>query len=235
MTPRRNGLAAEISRTGPKNGAAMNQRAAHWNDRYARQDQPWDTGRPSRELCRLLEQFDVAPSRALEFGCGTGTNATYLAGQGFRVTAVDIAPVAIEAARARALQAGVEATFHVADLLTPIDEQPFWEGVPFPLVFDRGVYHALRRIDVERFTDNVRRATAPDGLYIVLAGNANESHEGEGPPRVHAAQLCDELSDGFHLVQLREFRFDSSTADGRRIRPLAWSVVLRRCGGSRPA
>jgi SAM-dependent methyltransferase len=199
-----------------------------WNDRYARHDTPWDTGRPSTQLRQWLTELAIAPCRVLEIGCGTGINAVYLAQQGFQVTAVDTAALAIEAARQRAQQAGVDVDFFVADLLVPLQQQPFWDGRPFILVFDRGVYHAVRRVDLKQFTRMLQAVAAPGALYLVLAGNANEAWEGEGPPRVEADTLCRELTCGFDLVALRECRFDVTQIGGQAARPLAWSAVLRR-------
>ena len=45
-------------------------------------------------------QFE--PCRALELGCGTGTNSVWLAQQGFEVTGIDLAPLAVEQAEQRA-------------------------------------------------------------------------------------------------------------------------------------
>jgi hypothetical protein len=39
-----------------------------WNDRYARHDTPWDTGRPSTQLRQWLTELAIAPCRALEIG-----------------------------------------------------------------------------------------------------------------------------------------------------------------------
>ena len=69
-----------------------------WNNRYQQADTPWDSGVPSAQLVAALDGGLVAPCRALELGCGTGTNAIYLAQRGFDVTAVDAAPLAIETA-----------------------------------------------------------------------------------------------------------------------------------------
>ena len=63
-----------------------------WNARYLSGELPWDSGLPSRELQRVLEEQKIAPGRALELGCGTGTNAIELARRGFDVTAVNCAP-----------------------------------------------------------------------------------------------------------------------------------------------
>jgi Thiopurine S-methyltransferase (TPMT) len=47
--------------------------AAKWNDRYQKADIPWDTGRPSSELQRILKAHNIRLCRALELGCGKGT------------------------------------------------------------------------------------------------------------------------------------------------------------------
>jgi len=48
----------------------------HWDTRYREGDSPWDTGQPSGELLRVLREERIAPCRALELGCGTGTGAS---------------------------------------------------------------------------------------------------------------------------------------------------------------
>src|SRR5262245_65285002 len=88
-----------------------------WNDRYRDGNLPWDTGRPSPELERLLSRNTIHPCRALEIGCGTGTNSVWLAQQGFDVTSVDVAPLAVERAGQRATSAGVKVRFLVANVL----------------------------------------------------------------------------------------------------------------------
>ncbi len=84
-----------------------------WNDRYRDGDLPWDTGRPSSELQRVVGRHAIRPCRALEIGCGTGTNSVWLAQQGFEVTGFDMAPLAVERAEQLARAAGVKAHFVV--------------------------------------------------------------------------------------------------------------------------
>ena len=88
-----------------------------WNDRYRDGNLPWDTGRPSSELQRVFSRNTIQPCRALEIGCGTGTNSVWLAQQGFEVTGIDLAPLAVEQAEKRAHAAGVKVHFVVADVL----------------------------------------------------------------------------------------------------------------------
>jgi hypothetical protein len=78
-----------------------------WNERYRDGDRPWDTGQPSAELQQVVSRHAIRPCRALDIGCGTGTNCVWLAQQGFDVTGIDVAPLAIEQANCRAQAAGV--------------------------------------------------------------------------------------------------------------------------------
>src|SRR5215210_1343108 len=55
------------------------------------------------DLPAAPEQTDV-----LEYGCGTGPGACFLAARGFRVDAVDLVPRAIELAKRFAAERGLE-------------------------------------------------------------------------------------------------------------------------------
>ncbi len=77
----------------------MNAPKRDWNERYATGDLPWDTGRHDRCLEKLVSTGAVEPCRALELGCGTGSNAIWMALQGFDVSAVDLSPLAISRSR----------------------------------------------------------------------------------------------------------------------------------------
>lgn len=195
-----------------------------WNQRYAEGNTPWDNQQPDNELKRVIEQFSVAPCRMLELGCGTGTNALWLAEQRFDVTAFDLSSLAIEQAVAKAAVSNAKIRFVQADVFDLPDL-----GEPFPFVFDRGVYHCVRRFSAARFAEVVATLTASEGYYLTLAGNPNEPEPPQGgPPRVAADELCRELSPHLQLVQLREFRFDPIVIDGIVDQPLAWSALWRR-------
>ena len=68
---------------------------------------PWDTNKAPAELQAIAEGADaLPPSRALDLGCGTGTQAVYLSRLGWQVTAVDSVERALEQARARDAASG---------------------------------------------------------------------------------------------------------------------------------
>jgi SAM-dependent methyltransferase len=192
--------------------------AAKWDEQYLSGETPWDTGRPSPELQRVLGALKLTPGRALELGCGTGTNSVWLAQQGFEVTALDLSEEAIKQARQRAQAANVNVNFVVGDVLAP----PRFEQ-PFAFFFDRGCYHVVRRIDPLAYGAAVRGLLGPGAQGLILAGNAKAPKQ-PGPPVVSQTELRDELSPFFEIRQLREFHFDPKPGSGDDF--LAWSIQV---------
>jgi SAM-dependent methyltransferase len=162
----------------------------------------------------------IPPCRALELGCGTGTNCVWLAQQGFEVTGIDLAPLAVERADQRARSAGVKAQFLVADVLQLPDLER-----PFAFFLDRGCYHAVRRTAPERYAPAVARQLSSGGRGLILAGNAREPHD-PGPPVVTEEQIRDELGLAFQILDLHEFRFDESPGVPQRF--LGWSCLVEK-------
>jgi len=194
--------------------------AEHWDRRYREGDVPWDTGQVSAELHRVISEAPIRPCRAIELGCGTGSNILWLERHEFEVVGVDISARAIERARERARQMGAFAAFVVADALELPDL-----GAPFQFFFDRGCYHAVRRLDAARYVQNVHKITAPDAAGLVLAGNAREPHS-PGPPVVTEEEIRREWGELFAIDWLREFHFDAPPGSDERI--LGWSFLLHR-------
>jgi SAM-dependent methyltransferase len=191
-----------------------------WDNRYVIADTPWDTGLPSTELQRLIVEDKIQPCTAIELGCGTGTNAVWLAGLGFEVTALDFSPTAIDLARQKKARAAARVRFLTADVLDPPEDI----GGPYRFIFDRGCYHVVREIDVSRYLRTLERITEAGSVALVLTGNSNEPRT--GPPVVSEAEIRAELGSHFEIVRLREFRFDPTK--GEVGQPLGWSSLLRR-------
>lgn len=194
-----------------------------WDSAYRRGGRPgWDTGRPSSTLKRAVEDGTLRPCRVLELGCGSGTNAIYLAGQGFDVTAIDIAPTALSQGLQKAREAGVQVRWVLADVLAPPPLEPF------DLIFDRGCYHGVRRQNAAGYVEAIRRLSRPGTRVLILAGNANDPRRGGGPPKIKEEEIRADFSS-FEFEWLREARFDSRDPAGKGA--LAWSILLRRKKG----
>ena len=101
--------------------------------------QPWDTPPPD-ELRHAIEgPHALSPGHALDVGCGTGTNAIYLARHGWQVTGVDFSSAAIDKARDKA--AGVSGPQFMRGDATRLSELPIPR--PVDLVLDMGTFHTL--------------------------------------------------------------------------------------------
>src|SRR3954468_5181231 len=75
---------------------------------------PWDIG-AAQPVVIEAERAGRFHGAVLDVGSGLGDNAIYLAGQGHPVTGIDAAPTAIEQARHRAQERGVDVQFALAD------------------------------------------------------------------------------------------------------------------------
>ena len=101
----------------------VEQGADQWDERYAGAEQVW-SGEPNGAL--VAEVGDLEPGRALDVGCGEGADAIWLAGRGWRVTAIDVSGVALRRAAAAADRAGVEVEWMQAALLdAPLTDRDF--------------------------------------------------------------------------------------------------------------
>lgn len=197
----------------------MNGPPRDWNERYRAGTTPWDSRIPSRELARVLAEETIPAGTALELGCGTGTNAIYLARSGFQVTGVDVSAVALSTARQVAAEAEVTIDFQLRDLSQPLTDLP-----RFDFVFDRGCYHCVRKINVSALLDNLARCTRPGSRMLVLTGNSRSEGE-QGPPQLSEAELREDFGSLFQIDWIREFHFeDAGNIEG----PLGWSTLLTR-------
>ncbi|MGV3758259.1 MAG: class I SAM-dependent methyltransferase [Actinomycetota bacterium] len=122
---------------------------------------PWHREAPPP----LLERAVAArpgPGRALDLGCGEGVYATHLAQQGWSVVGIDFVPAALDAARRRAEQAGVELELVEGDVL---DHRP---AMPYDLVLDSGCLHHLPKPKVPAYRRRLDEWLAPGGAYVLV-------------------------------------------------------------------
>ncbi len=160
---------------------------SRWQERYQNNETPWDTGRPDSQLIRMMLEFPIRPCNLLEIGCGTGTNAIWLAQHEFKVTGVDISEAAILKAKEKALNAEVKCEFFAADFL---NEKII--GAPFDFLFDRGCFHSFHGNPDEqkRFAENAANILHPSGLWLNFSGSADDPPRDTGPPGFQQQIFC---------------------------------------------
>lgn len=130
--------------------------------RYFRHKTPWDTNITPPEVMAFIKEHP--PGRALDLGCGTGTNAIRLALHGWEVTGVDFASKAIRIARRKARAAGVKIDFRVADV-TDLDAL----SGPYDYALDIGCLLAIKGVGQIRYTSGLARLLRPGGWYMLYA------------------------------------------------------------------
>jgi SAM-dependent methyltransferase len=159
----------------------------------------WDSPEPRPELAELAR--GRPPGRVLDLGCGTGTDALYLASLGWKATGVDFAPRAIEIARSRAAASGSSASFTVGDV-TRLREA----GVSghFDLVIDVGCYHAIPARRRDAYRTEVAAVTRPGGdLYLAGICDPPAAWRLLGAPGLRADDLRRRFGADFDLVDER--------------------------------
>lgn len=122
----------------------------------------WDTNISPPELVDFIQKHPAG--KALDLGCGTGTNAITLARHGWQVTGVDFVGSAIRKARRKAQQAGVQVEFFTGDV-TNLEHI----NTSYDLVLDIGCFHTLPTEKKVKYLKNILRLVSPQGIYLLYA------------------------------------------------------------------
>ena len=168
---------------------------------------PWDTGITPPEVMDFLAR--TTPGRAVDFGCGTGTNAITIAQHGWDVTAIDFSWRAIRLARRKARAAGASIRFLRRDVSRLEDLVG-----PFDFALDLGCFHSLEAAPQAGYAATIARVLRPGATLMMYAFLAPE----EGRPA--EAEIRRRFSDPFDLIRLEHGEFEG--------RPSGWFTWKRR-------
>lgn len=149
-----------------------------WEERYRSAPLIW-SGRPNPQL--VDEVADLPPGTAVDVACGEGGDALWLAGRGWRVTAVDLAQTALDRVDAAAAQAGPEVAARVRTVRADVGT---W--VPGDDRYDLVTSHFLHLPPADRAHafGRMAGAVAPGGTLLVVAHHASDLETTAGRPDV---------------------------------------------------
>lgn len=144
------------------------------------EDIPWNMEKPPEALVELIESGKVLPCKAVDFGCGAGNYAIYLAGKGFDVTGIDISPTAISIAEENAREKGVRCRFIAADVLGDLKELK----ETFDFAYDWELLHHVFPEQRKKYVENVHGKLHSKGRYLSLCfSEENPQFGGSGKYR----------------------------------------------------
>jgi SAM-dependent methyltransferase len=169
---------------------------------------PWDSDAVPTRVVEVVDERSSA-GRALDLGCGTGRDAVYLAERGWTVTGIDGVEQAIDGARERSQNAGVDVNWILGDV-TQLDILGLQEG--FDFVLDRGCFHGLSDTGRERCAQGVTGLTGPGARLLMYAFQPRAL--GLGPRGITAEEVQERFGPTWDVV--------SVTPETEGGRPPAW-------------
>lgn len=146
---------------------------------------PWNHSTPSGPLVALASRR--TPGVALDLGCGTGTDARYLAGLGWQVTAVDYIASAITTARQHDL--GGRVTWRVGDVTAPGQVDPDGAlAASCDLILDNGCLHGIPAAARLGWAATVNQVAGPHATLLVRAAPPRRGRL--GPAGITAEEIA---------------------------------------------
>jgi SAM-dependent methyltransferase len=159
------------------------ERRIQWDTRHQAGDFEGEGPNPTL----ALGASGLPRGTALELAAGSGTNAVWLAAQGWRTTAVDWSPVGLANGRAKADAAGVSVEWL---------ERNLFDWTPPAQSFDLVVIVYLHVPPDERrpIYAGAAAAVAPGGRLLVIGHDRLNATEGEGGPDPQRLFTADEIA-----------------------------------------
>ena len=195
-----------------------------WDVLYLFKKTPWDTGITPPEIVEMIESGKVPVGRALDLGCGTGTNAIYLARQGFAVIGIDASRRAIALARrkVRAAQLADRVRLEHGDVTLmqrytisrSVEQSSFSGGIDFAC--DIGCFHNLKAEARRRYVSALTAVLKPGAIYMLYAFEPQADRRGVALDEIAAL-----FDPAYRLETLRR-------GSDRAKRGSAWYTLIKR-------
>lgn len=187
--------------------------------RYKEGLTPWVHDRIDPNFIDAISSIKVETGKALDLGCGMGVEAIWLAQNDFEVTAIDISDIAINAARSNAIKEKADVEFVCGDFLHDDNLNELYN-----LAIDRGFFHTFHT-DEERdvVAKKISERLTKNGIWITLAGNADEPRKEVGPPILKLSEIVIATEPYFMVREAKATRMNKDAESA-----LAWLVVFEK-------
>lgn len=163
---------------------------------------PWDIGRPQPSILALADAGRITGD-VLDAGCGTGEHGLMAAARGLSATGIDAAAAAIEQARQKAEERGLDVRFEVGDALALEDF-----GQQFDTVIDTGLFHVFDDEARARYVASLAQVVRPGGTLFLLCFSDLVPEIASGPRRISQAELRQAFADGWVVQGIESAQFE---------------------------
>ena len=157
---------------------------------------PWDSGVSPPELVSFVEANP--PLKALDLGCGTGTNCIYLAQHGWDTTGVDFTPRAIQMARQKTKNAGVSPRLIVGDV-TRLTELGIGDG--YRLLLDLGCFHSIPDSSRDAYVRGATQVAGPGAMMLLFCFIRRDGRPRIGPPAIARNEVRERFSPSWDILR----------------------------------
>ena len=209
----------------------MDQKS-HWSKRYGDAGEDYLFGtEPNRFLAHRAALLQSGQT-ALSIADGEGRNSVWLAEQGLAVTAIEIAPPAIEKARRLAAGRQVDVEFVLADMLSA-DWPPRELAESFDWVV--GIFiQFVNGPDRERQFSVMKQLVRPGGRILLQGYTPKQlDHRTGGPSQIENLYTADDLRgtfSGWTIEELVEYEDDIAEGVAHKGRSALIGIVARKPG-----
>jgi ubiquinone/menaquinone biosynthesis C-methylase UbiE len=198
----------------------MSEGGHDFAEMYAEGIPPWQIDRPQPEVIRLIEQGKFE-SPVLDLGCGTGDNTIELARHGLVVKGLDAVPEALERARKKTEQAGLEQSpeFILGDALRLAESR-----LKARTVLDCALFHTFSDEERGEYIRGLEAVLSYGGRLHILSFSELETRQ-PGPRRLSLSEITRSFAAGWRVEDSVRCRYwDRVRPDGAH----AWRVSFVR-------
>ena len=175
---------------------------------------PWDSGISPPELLEFIRTH--SPGKAIDLGCGTGTNVITLTRAGWQVTGVDFAPRAIRIAKRKLKKENIQADLRVGDVTKLTDSSNQYD-----LALDLGCFHSLTQQGRQDYLNQLDSILTPKGFWLLYSFiNPNPPQSGPG---IAEAEI--------NMISTRHTLLSRQNGYERGDRPSAWFLFQKEYPG----
>ena len=180
-----------------------------WDDRYSAPGYLFGT--EPADFVRRQASLIAPADRVLALADGEGRNSVFVAGLGAIVTAMDASPVALDKARALAVERGVAVDFRLADI-----DGWRWEEAAYDVVLAVFIQFAPPGQRARVFA-GMAQSLRPGGILLLHGYAPRQVGYGTGgpdnPDHMYTLPMLAEAFAGFDILVARDH--DAEVAEGR--------------------